>query len=130
MKYDKKLKIKDHTEELEKIYAQRRQWLFASSVVFTTIILVIFGWDYIDSCNDRRIWWVLISLGLLLSVNWWYWTMKSVSTLVRSIYSEYEILNEITAEIEQVRIIINCKETSNENCKECPAVDSCTEMKK
>jgi hypothetical protein len=106
MKYDKKLKIKDHTEELEKIYAQRRQWLFASSVVFTTIILVIFGWDYIDSCNDRRIWWVLISLGLLLSVNWWYWTMKSVSTLVRSIYSEYEILNEITSEIEELRIII------------------------
>lgn len=106
MKYDRSVKIKDHTIELEKIYDQRRKWLFASSIVFTSVILVIFGWDYIDSYENKKIWWVLISLGLLISVNWWYWTMRSLAILVRSIYAEYTILSEINTDIEELKEIL------------------------
>lgn len=106
MIYHARKRIKDHTAELEKIYKQRQRWLLISSIVVTSVILVIFGSSFIDSYNNKHIWWIIVSLGLILSMNWWYWTMKSVSALVRSIYAEYEILNEITSEIEELRVII------------------------
>jgi hypothetical protein len=115
-------KIKDHTEELEKIYKQRRQWLYASSIVYTGVILLIFGWDYVDSLHNDKIWWVVISISLLISVNWWYWTMKSLATLVRSIYDEYEILNEVTDNIEELREVIVTYRLNEptDDCGPCP----------
>lgn len=106
MIYHARKRIQDHTAELEKIYEQRRRWLFISSLVVASVLLVVFGCEFIDSYNNKHIWWLIVSIGLLLSVNWWYWTMKSISSLVRSIYAEYEILNEITSEIEEIRVII------------------------
>lgn len=103
MKLDPETTIKEHTAVLEKIYKQRRHWLYASSIVYTAIILTIFSWDYLTTCTTHKVWWVLISLGLLVSVNWWYWTMRSIASVVRSVYSEYEILNEITTELRDIK---------------------------
>jgi hypothetical protein len=97
--------IQEHTEVLEKIYNQRRKWLYASSIVYTGIILIIFSWDYLTEYASGTIWWCLISVGLLISVNWWYWTMKSLSDLVRSIYTEYELLSEISDDIDELKEI-------------------------
>jgi len=129
MKHDKFSKLKDHTDALEKIYQQRRLWLYASSVVFTAIILVIFSWDVIDTQFPKSIWWVLISIGLLVSVNWWYWTMKSLTTLVRSMHAEYEILNEVTTDIAHVKIIIKSMADCTNNCESCPVNDGCIPKK-
>lgn len=109
MKHGTSSKIKDHTDALEKIYRQRRMWLYASSIVYTSIILVIFSWDYLIKYASNELWWVAISLGLIVSVNWWYWTMKSIAEIVRSMYAEYEILNEITIEISEIKTIVNKK---------------------
>jgi uncharacterized membrane protein len=123
-------KIKNHTDDLEEIYKQRRLWLYASSVVVVAVIGIIVSWFYLSSFNNNLIWWGIISISLIVSINWWYWTISSIGKLVRAIHTEYAILNEISLDLANVRIIINCKETSDKNCKECPAVDSCTEMKK
>ena len=61
---------------------------------------------FLDSYNNKTIWWVFISLGLLVSINWWYWTMRSIATLLRSIYTEYTILNEITVDIEELKDVM------------------------
>lgn len=98
--------IADHTAKLEQIYKQRRQWLYASSVVYTVIILTVFSWDYLTTHASEKVWWAAISLGLLVSVNWWYWTMKSIAELVRSMYAEYEILTTINIDINELKEII------------------------
>jgi hypothetical protein len=46
------------------------------------------------------------------------------------VHSEYQILNEITSDLDQIKIIVNCKETAGNICNDCPAVDSCADMKK
>lgn len=130
MKNDVAGKIKDHTDKLELIYYQRRGWLYTSVVVVIAVIGIIVSWFYLSSFNSNLIWWGIISISLIVSATWWCWTMRAIGNLVKAIHTEYQLLNEITANLEHVNIIIKCKETTNENCKECPAVDSCTEMKK
>ena len=123
-------KIKDHTDKLELIYYQRRVWLYTSAIVVIAVIGIIVSWFYLSSFNSNLIWWGIISISLIVSATWWYWTMSAMGNLVKAIHTEYQLLNEITANLEHVKIIIKCKETTNELCKECPTVDSCTEMKK
>ena len=123
-------KIKNHTDDLEEIYKQRRLWLYASSVVVVAVIGIIVSWFYLSSFNNNLIWWGIISISLIVSINWWYWTISSIGKLVRAIHTEYAILNEISLDLAHVKIIINCKVTDDSICKDCPAVDSCTEMKK
>ena len=123
-------KIKDHTDNLEVIYHQRRVWLYASALVVISVIGIIVSWFYLSSFNNNLIWWGIISISLIVSVTWWYWTMSAIGNLVRSIHAEYQILNEVSLDLEHVKIIMKCKKTSNELCKDCPAADSCVNMKK
>ena len=127
---DNTRKIKDHTDELEVIYRQRRLWLYASSLVVTAVIGIIVSWFYLSRLNNDLIWWGIISVSLIVSVNWWYWTVSAIGKIVRAVHSEYQILNEITLDLEHIKIIVNCKETDSNICNKCPAVDSCADMKK
>jgi hypothetical protein len=122
--------IQEHTVELEIIYHQRRMWLYASSLVVAAVIGIIASWFYLSSLNSNLIWWGIISVSLIVSVNWWYWTVSALGKIVRAVHNEYQILNDISTDLEHVKIIVNCKVTDNSTCKDCPAVDSCTEMKK
>jgi len=126
---DVRNKITDHTVELEVIYHQRRLWLYASSLV-VSVIGIIVSWFYLSSFNNNLIWWGIISVSLIVSINWWYWTVSAIGKLVRVVHSEYQILNEITSDLDQIKIIVNCKETAGNICNDCPAVDSCADMKK
>jgi uncharacterized membrane-anchored protein YitT (DUF2179 family) len=74
--------LDQHCTDLDKINKQRRAWLYASSVVFVGIIFLIFSWDWLDHFHQSSIWWVVISLMLILSINWWYWTMRVVKVLL------------------------------------------------
>jgi hypothetical protein len=123
-------KIKDHTDELEVIYRQRRLWLYASSLVVTAVICIIVSWFYLSSLNNDLIWWGIISVSLIVSVNWWYWTVSAIGKIVRAVHSEYQILNEITLDLEHIKIIVNCKETAGNICNDCPDVDSCAAIEK
>jgi hypothetical protein len=119
-------KIKAHTDKLESIYHQRRVWLYTSALVVILVIGIIVSWFYLSSFNNNLIWWGIISISLIISVSWWYWTMSAMGNLVRAVHSEYQILNEITSDLDQIKIIVNCKETAGNS----PAVDSCADMKK
>lgn len=110
-------RIIDHTKDLEKIYNQRRWWLYASSIVYTGLIFTIFGWDYLVKCASDRVWWVLISIALLISINWWYWTMRTIRNLIVSMYNEYHILNEINTDIAELKIILNNQRDLYENTR-------------
>ena len=126
---DNTRKIKDHTDELEVIYRQRRLWLYASSLVVAVIGMIV-SWFYLSSLDNNLIWWGIISVSLIVSINWWYWTVSAIDKIVRAVHSEYQILNEITSDLDQIKIIVNCKETAGNICNDCPAVDSCANMKK
>ena len=39
---------------------------------------------------------------LILSINWWYWTMSIIRTLINDLYLEYSLLSEIIDEVSEI----------------------------
>jgi len=95
--------IEQHNNDMHKINEQRRWWLFASSMVFSGVIFLIFGWDWISEFNHKSLWWVIISLMLIICMNWWYWTMKVISHLLVHQCSEYDMIAELLNEIKELK---------------------------
>lgn len=95
--------IEENQRDLEKLHDQRRMWLWASSVVFWAIITIIFFWDWIDSLGSKSIWWFIVSCMLLLSINWWYWTMRVIRKLVSHQSVEYSLLKSILIDLAHVK---------------------------
>ena len=100
-KVNRLFKLNDR--HLERINQQRRKWLYASSVVFTGIILLIFAWDWLDHFHSQSIWWVVIALMLIISINWWYWTMRVVYKMLQHQKIEFNIIKELVADVKAVR---------------------------
>lgn len=98
---DELFKLND--QHLEKINNQRRRWLYASSIVLTGIIALIFAWDWLDHFHSQSIWWLVVSLMLLISVNWWYWTMKVVYKMLQHQKIEFGIIRELLVDIKEVK---------------------------
>ena len=93
----------DHEKDLQEVNKQRRRWLYASSIVFLGIVLLIFSWDWLDQFHSKSIWWVIVSLMLIVSVNWWYWTMRVVSRLVHHQKIEFSLIIELVKDIREIK---------------------------
>lgn len=98
-----KKEIEQHEEDLEKLHDQRRMWLFASSIVFWALIFIIFAWDWIDGFGSKSVWWVIVSCMLIVSINWWYWSMRVVRKLIVHQTIEYGILKSILGDVSEVK---------------------------
>ena len=92
-----------HEKDLERLNNQRRWWLWASSVVFVGIIFLIFGWDWLSELHSKSVWWVIVSLMLIISINWWYWTMRVVRIIIKYQEVEYSILKKIITDIHRLK---------------------------
>lgn len=90
-------------EKLNKINDQRRLWLWASSFVFWSIISIIFMWDWIDGLHSKSFWWVIVSFMLILSINWWYWTMRVMRLLIHHQMVQYNILKMILVDLGKIK---------------------------
>jgi ABC-type proline/glycine betaine transport system permease subunit len=95
--------IDQNNRDLEQINEQRRTWLYASSVVIISVLVLIFGWDWLDTFHSKTLWWVVVSLILIVSVNWWYWTMRVMLRLINHQKIEFSIISELLTDIREIR---------------------------
>lgn len=95
--------IDKNNQDLEQINDQRRTWLYASSIVVVAVIFLIFGWDWLDTLHSKTIWWLITSGMLVLSVNWWYWTMRVMLRLINHQKIEFAIITELLEDIKKIR---------------------------
>jgi hypothetical protein len=111
--------------------ATHRRRLYASLVIVLTIVGIISSWVYIDRVNLSIMWWGIISISLIIGLNWMYWTISELDKIIRSIDNEYYLLNEISTDLAHVKIIINCKKTATSDtpCDQCPNEDTCLNRK-
>lgn len=105
--------IEENNKDLEQINAQRRVWLYASSVVVLATVFLIFGWNWLDHFDSKAVWWVTISSMLVLSVNWWYWTMRVMLRLINHQKIEFSIIAELLSDIKEIRKEV--RQLSNQN---------------
>lgn len=89
-------------KDIEQSNTQRKYWIFASSFVFVGVIFYILGWHWIQQLANPYIDWILISVGLLISMNWWYWTMG----LIRQYLShQAEVITLLDGIVTDLKII-------------------------
>ena len=92
--------IKTNLQKLKQFDQDRIVWLKLSGLAFLAVIIIIIDWLFF---GVNKIYWVLVSLGLLLSMGWWYWTMKLIRDLLKHRIAELEILSDIVSEIKEIR---------------------------
>jgi uncharacterized membrane-anchored protein YitT (DUF2179 family) len=107
-----------HLADIDRINNQRRAWLYASSVVFVGIIFLIFSWDWLDHFHLKSIWWVVISVMLILSINWWYWTMRVVRIMLNHQEAQHSLLKSILEDIGETRSDIKLLTTKTIDLKD------------
>jgi len=96
-------RLKDSKTQLEKINEQRLAWLYASAGIVLGIVLIISGWHYLE---DRKLGWIIwsiVSTGLVVSVIWWYWTMRMIRHSLDHQSAVLDVLVEITDDIQRVK---------------------------
>ena len=95
-----KIKIKKHIEELHIIDSQRKGWLVLSAVVTAGVLGIIFGWNAVQ---QYHLVWLVVSGGLIISMIWWYWTMRLIRHLIHYKVTESEILIDIVTDIRAIK---------------------------
>ena len=92
--------LRAHVRELYQINEYRKIWMFLSAGVVITVIGMIVCWDYIF---QSKFIWFTTSMGLLISMVWWYWTMRLIRYLIHYKATEAIILEEIIREIRLIK---------------------------
>jgi hypothetical protein len=92
--------LQTHIEKIKQFDKNRIFWLRLSGFVAIAILLVIAD---ITFFKVESLHWTLISIGLALSVVWWYWTMKMVKELLTHRLIEVEILSDIIKDIREIK---------------------------
>jgi hypothetical protein len=106
--------IEQHSKNIETINRQCRFWVLASFILFTCVIVSLFGWDWFVASHQKVIKGSIIASILLTIINWWYWTMKIIFDLFKHQQSEYKLLLEVLKEVQEAKQVI--KEIE-ENCE-------------
>jgi hypothetical protein len=93
--------------DIIKLNNQRKRWLAFSSVVFVAVILIIFFSEKINQLHYHSIWWLIGSIGLIVSINWWYWTLTLIRRVLQHQIDTVIILSEITSDVKSIKTDIN-----------------------
>lgn len=102
---------KEHTQKLlEKFKSdiirlnkQRVQWIAFSLIIFVVVTLIIFFSETINHLHSHSIWYIIGSVGLLLSINWWYWTLTLIQNVLQHQIDTVIILSEITNDVKEIK---------------------------
>ena len=94
---NKLTKLQEHLKAFDK---QRKLWLVLSSFVIIAVSDIIFNWS---SVTSSYLIWVFASVGLLVAVVWWYWTMRLLKQLINHRIEESEILHDIFLDIKDIK---------------------------
>ena len=92
--------MKNHIEKLQNFDRERKSWLVLSAFVAIGAMGIIFGWNAVQT---NHLIWVVSSLGLVIAVIWWYWTMRLIQHLIEHKIVESTILQELVEDIRHIK---------------------------
>jgi ABC-type bacteriocin/lantibiotic exporter with double-glycine peptidase domain len=61
---------------------------------------IIFGWNAVQ---QYHLVWLVVGGGLIISMIWWFWTMRLINHLIHYKVTESEILNDIVEDIRAIK---------------------------
>jgi membrane protein YdbS with pleckstrin-like domain len=92
--------INQSLDTLHSLNKERVFWLKISIFIVLISLLTIFNWEYLA---DTNIVYILTSLGIIISIIWWYWTMMIIRKLITFKIAETELLKDIVDNVQYVR---------------------------
>lgn len=95
-----KTNLKTHLDTLVALDRQRIIWLKISGFISVAIIAIIIGWD---SIHRNHLSFFIASIGLTVSVVWWYWTMIIVRKLINARITENKMLTQLAEDFEELK---------------------------
>jgi hypothetical protein len=95
--------LKSHLSSLRSIEKQRIIWLRLSGFIAVAILAIIFNWEVIYRHHLSIL---VVSLGLVVSVVWWYWTMIIIRKLITARMTENKLLLQLVDDFEDLKKII------------------------
>ena len=93
--------------DISRLNKQRFRWLAFSSIIFVVVTLIIFFSEKINNLHSQTIWWIIGSMGLLLSINWWCWTLTLIRSVLQHQIDTVIILSEITNDVKKIKTDID-----------------------
>lgn len=93
--------ISQHQKDLKNFSNQRRWWMLLSCFVTLTVSSIIFKWTYLH--QSHILLWSIVSLGLTVSVVWWYWSMRLIKSLLNYRILESKLLFDIYSTIGEIK---------------------------
>ena len=92
--------LNQHQEEIKKINTQRKLWLVLSAVSFIVTGAIIFDANRLE---ELHLLWVISSLGIVLAVVWWYWTMNIINRVLTHRHDEIAVLIDLCNEVNFIK---------------------------
>lgn len=92
--------LEKHNQTLKKINSQRKIWAWLSISVIAVIAVFVLDQKHIESTN---IIWYFVSFGFIISVLWWYWTMRLIKFIIEYRTEETQILQDIVSDIKYIK---------------------------
>jgi hypothetical protein len=102
--------LKTHIQNLKQFNKHRLLWLKLSGFVFVTILSIIIDRAFFGKNN---LYWYLTSLGLTVSVVWWYWTMRLIRQILAHRTLESALLLSILDDVQQLKEDIKILDNSH-----------------
>lgn len=93
-------KIIQNLKELNDLNRERIFWLKLSAFMVILAMLTIFNWNYL--INTDLIF-LVVSVGIIITIIWWFWTMSIIRKLIGFKTVETEILNDIINNIQDIK---------------------------
>jgi hypothetical protein len=100
-------KINQQIKKLKNLDIERKGWLMVSGFIIISILGIIFDWNTV---MVFKLQYALVGAGLIISVVWWFWTMRIIRLLINHRIVETETLKEILIDIKSIRREINTEE--------------------
>jgi uncharacterized membrane protein len=94
-------KLEKIKKDLTRFNKERKFWLLVSGFITAAAVAISLEWNEILTSHTTI--WLVVSVGLIISVIWWYWTMKIVKTILQHRYQEVEILHDLIVDIKEIK---------------------------
>lgn len=108
-------KLEQGLAQLEKLNRQRIIWLRLSGFVVIAILTLFVDWHYIQ--ENRKLEFLVISSGIILSVLWWYWTMIILKNMIEQKKAESDAIIGVIQEVREIKEMVKKFNNTIDNSK-------------
>ena len=93
----------DKLISVPRMHTLQIRWVRSSIIVIASAIAVAVCWKWLNQLDSTIVWWSIMSILLIILLNWWMWTMIILHTILDHQAVEYKLIKSILTDINAVK---------------------------